>query len=316
MRNQNNLPVENSQPICCGKSICDIQVGYIDKQMMQRFRPTKKVQQQIQDSFNQLHAQGYEWIEAFTKSDEVFVRGLGSDSVAKIRERNDLLVNAQNFWQILSGSETGLDTPEIRSADIKDAMLTTLKRIHLALSVADKVGTEPTEEQIQSTIDFLRGNYHDLSDQEALKRYVTEHHFINQEQIRESLVRALSPIIFDCFDPLEELKTHREAISDESSSRASAPRKISPEMISLIDEAIKGQLTRNQIKNLMDDLYRRLSDDQDVYIGEESKDDAIRKRAAILGMKPLNSTKKNNAASTPTYEELQTKINAGHFDTI
>jgi hypothetical protein len=57
---------------------------------------------------------------------------LGSDSVAEVK--NDLLVNAQNFWQILAGRETGLETSEIRSADIKDAMLTTLKRINLALS--------------------------------------------------------------------------------------------------------------------------------------------------------------------------------------
>lgn len=130
------------------------------------------------------------------------------------------------------------------------------------------------------------------------------------------MVRALRPIIFNFFDILEELKTHREAVSDESSERASTKRKILPEIISLVDEAIKSQLTRDQIKNLMDALYRRLSDDHDAYIGEESKDDTIRKRSAILSMKPLNSTVKNNTASKPMYEELQTKINAGHFDTI
>ncbi|MCL5796972.1 MAG: hypothetical protein M1579_05685 [Gammaproteobacteria bacterium] len=309
-------PIENSKPICCGKSICDIQVGYVDGRLTQRFRPTKQVQQKLEDVFNQLLEQGYEWLEAYTEAEEVFVRGLGSDSVAKVRNKNDLLVNAQNFWQILSGKETGLETPEIRSADIKDAMLTTLKRIHLALSVADKVGTEPTEEQIQSSVDFLQGSYHELSDQEALKRWITEHRFTNQEDIRESMVRALRPIIFNFFDILEELKTHREAVSDESSERASTKRKILPEIISLVDEAIKSQLTRDQIKNLMDALYRRLSDDHDAYIGEESKDDTIRKRSAILSMKPLNSTVKNNTASKPMYEELQTKINAGHFDTI
>jgi hypothetical protein len=318
MNNQSNsLPIQDSKPICCGKSICNIQVGYIDGRLIQPcLQPTKQVQKKLKDSFYQLLDQGYEWLEAFTDGEEVFVRGLGSDSVAEVKNRNDLLVNAQNFWQILAGRKTGLETSEIRSADIKDAMLTTLKRINLALSVADNVGTEPTEEQIQSSIDFLRGSYHDLSDQEALKHYVTEHHFINQEQIRESLLRALTPIIFDYFDTLEELKTHREAVSDESSLRASAPRKISPELLSFVDEAIKHQLTREHIKNLIDELYKRLSKDPNGCIGEELKDDTIRQRAAILGMKPLNSTKKNNTASKPMYDELQAKINTGHFDVI
>lgn len=317
MNNQSNsLPIQDSKPICCGKSICEIKIIYIDGHMLKRFRPTKQTQKQIENVFNQLYDEGYEWLEAFTDGEEVFVRGLGSDSIAEIKNSNNLLVNAQNFWQILTGREIGLQTSEIRSADIKDAMLTTLKRINLALSVADKLGTEPSEEQIQSSIDFLRGSYHDLSDQEALKRYVTEHHFINQDQIRESLVRALAPIIFDYFDTIEELKTHREAISDESSSRASKPRKVFPEIISLVDEAIKYKLVRELIKTLMDELYRRLSKNPDGYIGEDLKDDTIRKRASILGMKPLNTTEKNRTASLPKYEELKAKINAGHFDTI
>jgi hypothetical protein len=317
MNNQSNsLPIQDSKPICCGKSICEIKIIYIDGHMVKRFRPTKQTQKQIETVFNQLYDEGYEWLEAFTDGEEVFVRGLGSDSIAEVKNSNNLLVNAQNFWQILAGREIGLETSEIRSADIKDAMLTTLKRINLALSVADKHGTEPTEEQIQSSIDLLRGSYHDLSDQEALKRYVTEHHFINQDQIRESLLRALTPIIFDYFDIIEELKTHREAISDENSSRASKPRKISPELISFVDEAIKYKLSRELIKTLMDELYRRLSKNSDGYIGEELKDDTIRKRASILGMKPLNSTEKNRTASKPKYEELKAKINAGHFDTI
>jgi hypothetical protein len=284
--------------------------------MNQRFRPTKQIQKQIEAVFNQLHDEGYEWLEAFTKGEDVFVRGLGSDSVAEVKNRNDLLVNAQNFWQILAGRETGLETPEISSSLIKDSLLTALQRTHLALSLADAPIPKPKDTTVDATINFLKGSYNELAPLDALKKWAIECEFSGQEEIQATLVRALAPIIFEYFDVLEELKTHREAVSDESSLRASAPRKISPELLSFVDEAIKHQLTREHIKNLIDELYKRLSKDPNGCIGEELKDDTIRQRAAILGMKPLNSTKKNNTASKPMYDELQAKINTGHFDVI
>jgi hypothetical protein len=98
MNNQSNsLPIQDSKPICCGKSICDIQVSYVDGRMNQRFRPTKQIQKQIEAVFNQLHDEGYEWLEAFTDGEEVFVRGLGADSVAEVK--NDLDVSLMSkIW--------------------------------------------------------------------------------------------------------------------------------------------------------------------------------------------------------------------------
>jgi hypothetical protein len=49
MNNQSNsLPIQDSKPICCGKSICDIQVGYIDGRLTQpRLQPHKTSTEKI-----------------------------------------------------------------------------------------------------------------------------------------------------------------------------------------------------------------------------------------------------------------------------